>query len=52
MASPHDHAPTGSGLDPAQMIAEARRAFFVMFGFLCLVWVTRWSTGCWTARWR
>ncbi|MGW4803355.1 rhomboid family intramembrane serine protease [Kitasatospora sp. NPDC004272] len=41
MASPHDHAPTGSGLDPAQMIAEARRAFFVMFGFLCLVWVTQ-----------
>ncbi|MFF4341656.1 rhomboid family intramembrane serine protease [Kitasatospora sp. NPDC001540] len=41
MASPHDHAPTGAGLDPAQMIAEARRAFFVMFGFLCLVWAAQ-----------
>jgi len=28
----------GNALDPARMIAEARRAFFVMFGALCLVW--------------
>ncbi|MFB7667454.1 rhomboid family intramembrane serine protease [Kitasatospora sp. NPDC056138] len=26
-------------LDPARMIAEARRAFFVMFALLCAVWV-------------
>ncbi|GAA2745084.1 rhomboid family intramembrane serine protease [Kitasatospora cinereorecta] len=25
-------------LDPAMMIAEARRAFFTVFGFLCVVW--------------
>ncbi|MFF2816294.1 rhomboid family intramembrane serine protease [Kitasatospora cineracea] len=41
MASPHAPAPTGTPLDPAQMIAEARKAFFVMFGFLCLVWATQ-----------
>ncbi|WP_033213763.1 rhomboid family intramembrane serine protease [Kitasatospora phosalacinea] len=41
MASPHDHAPTGAQLDPAQMIAEARRAFFTMFGFLCVVWAVQ-----------
>ena len=32
----------------ARMIAEARTAFFVMFGFLCLVWVVQianWSDG-------
>ncbi|WP_033819989.1 rhomboid family intramembrane serine protease [Kitasatospora sp. MBT63] len=26
-------------LDPARMIAEARRAFFVMFAFLALIWL-------------
>ncbi|QKW20149.1 rhomboid family intramembrane serine protease [Kitasatospora sp. NA04385] len=41
MASPHDHAPSDTRLDPAQMIAEARRAFFVMFGFLCIVWAVQ-----------
>ncbi|BAJ29227.1 MULTISPECIES: rhomboid family intramembrane serine protease [Kitasatospora] len=41
MASSHDHAPTGGGLDPAQLIAEARRAFFVMFSFMCLVWAAQ-----------
>ncbi|GLW59206.1 rhomboid family intramembrane serine protease [Kitasatospora phosalacinea] len=41
MAAPHHHAPAGAGIDPAQMIAEARRAFFVMFGFLCMVWATQ-----------
>jgi membrane associated rhomboid family serine protease len=32
----------------ARMIAEARRAFFVMFGFLCLLWVIQlgnWADG-------
>ncbi|RAJ35275.1 rhomboid family protein [Kitasatospora sp. SolWspMP-SS2h] len=41
MASPHDRAPSGTSLDPAQMIAEARKAFFTMFGFLCLVWAVQ-----------
>ncbi|MEV7118029.1 rhomboid family intramembrane serine protease [Kitasatospora griseola] len=45
MASPHDSAP--ATLDPAQLIAEARRAFFTMFGFLCLIWAVQlanWAT--------
>ncbi|MFI9269706.1 rhomboid family intramembrane serine protease [Kitasatospora sp. NPDC052896] len=31
-------ADTGTSDAEARLIAEARRAFFVMFGFLCLVW--------------
>ncbi|WP_405018418.1 rhomboid family intramembrane serine protease [Kitasatospora sp. NBC_00070] len=27
--------------DPARMVADARRAFFVMFGVLCLVWAVQ-----------
>ncbi|MEV4561981.1 rhomboid family intramembrane serine protease [Kitasatospora sp. NPDC049285] len=38
MATEHDPAAGAPALDPAQLIAEARRAFFTMFGFLCLVW--------------
>ncbi len=30
-----------SPLDPARMIAEARKAFFVMFALLCAVWVVQ-----------
>lgn len=41
MAPSHDPAPGSAGLDPAQLIAEARRAFFTMFGFLCLVWAVQ-----------
>ncbi|MFF0293293.1 rhomboid family intramembrane serine protease [Kitasatospora sp. NPDC004615] len=41
MASLHDSAPGTATLDPAQLIAEARRAFFTMFGFLCLIWVVQ-----------
>ncbi|MFD8481259.1 rhomboid family intramembrane serine protease [Kitasatospora sp. NPDC059673] len=41
MASPHDSAPGTATLDPAQLIAEARRAFFTMFGFLCLIWIVQ-----------
>ncbi|MFD7642275.1 rhomboid family intramembrane serine protease [Kitasatospora sp. NPDC059795] len=41
MASPHDSAPGTATLDPAQLIAEARRAFFTMFGFLCLIWAVQ-----------
>ncbi|PZH06100.1 rhomboid family intramembrane serine protease [Streptomyces sp. NTH33] len=31
----------GRPVDPEQMIAEARKAFFVMFGFLVLVWLAQ-----------
>jgi len=41
MASQHDSAPGTATLDPAQLIAEARRAFFTMFGFLCLIWAVQ-----------
>ncbi|BFV58324.1 rhomboid family intramembrane serine protease [Kitasatospora sp. CMC57] len=27
--------------DPARMVADARRAFFVMFGVLCLIWAVQ-----------
>ncbi|GAA2142953.1 rhomboid family intramembrane serine protease [Kitasatospora kazusensis] len=30
-----------STLDPARMIAEARKAFFVMFALLCVVWAVQ-----------
>ncbi|MCX4747969.1 rhomboid family intramembrane serine protease [Kitasatospora sp. NBC_01287] len=33
-----EHEPRGT---EARMIAEARRAFFVIFGFLCLIWVVQ-----------
>ncbi|WP_441251488.1 rhomboid family intramembrane serine protease [Kitasatospora sp. McL0602] len=44
-----EHSPSG-GADqlPAKMIAEARRAFFVMFGVLCAIWVVQvvnWADG-------
>ncbi|RKE19765.1 rhomboid family intramembrane serine protease [Streptomyces sp. TLI_171] len=40
MAPAHEPAPAAA-LDPAQMIAEARRAFFTVFTMLCLVWVVQ-----------
>ncbi|MGW4381058.1 rhomboid family intramembrane serine protease [Kitasatospora sp. NPDC004531] len=41
MASPLDSAPGPATLDPAQLIAEARRAFFTVFGFLCMIWAVQ-----------
>ncbi|KQV15391.1 MULTISPECIES: rhomboid family intramembrane serine protease [unclassified Kitasatospora] len=37
---PADNTPS-SIPDPARMVADARRAFFVMFGLLCLVWAVQ-----------
>ncbi|MDH6123521.1 rhomboid family intramembrane serine protease [Kitasatospora sp. GP82] len=36
--TPPDSSPA---LDPARMIAEARRAFFVMFTLLCVIWAVQ-----------
>ncbi|MFD8419811.1 rhomboid family intramembrane serine protease [Streptomyces sp. NPDC059466] len=42
MGGKPDQERAGSGpVDPEQMIAEARKAFFVMFGFLAVVWLVQ-----------
>ncbi|MFJ1752994.1 rhomboid family intramembrane serine protease [Kitasatospora sp. NPDC088134] len=42
MAPAHEPAPgTTPTLDPAQLIAEARRAFFTVFTVVCLVWAVQ-----------